>query len=109
GGRQAGVAEVPAADRWQALDALRLLGSKRAAERLERLRQLAQSEPRAFGAHADVAVPTERSLEEEGVPPLLLIEETEDAERRQQITGKFDGGRSASKACSGKEVAWAGD
>jgi len=34
-----------------------------------------------------------------------LIEETEDAERRQQITGKFDGGGSASKACSGKEVA----
>jgi len=66
---------------------------------------LAQGQPRFVGAHADVAVATERSLEEEGVPPLLWVEETEDAERRQQITGKFDGGRSASKACSGKEVA----
>ena len=28
---------------------------------------------------------------------------------RGQITGKFDGGGSASKACSGKGVAWRGD
>src|SRR5205814_4646619 len=50
-------------------------------------------------ADADIAVPAERSLEEEGVSArgLLLIEETEDAERRQQVTGKLDGGRAAPK------------
>jgi hypothetical protein len=33
---------------------------------------------------------------------MLLVEQAEDAERRQQITGKFYGGRCASKADSGK-------
>jgi hypothetical protein len=37
----------------------------------------------------------------------LAIEEAEDAERRQQITWKFDGGWSASKAGSGKGSACA--
>jgi hypothetical protein len=56
---------------------------------------------RAAGS-ADVAVAAERSLEEEGVAArgLLLVEKTEDAERRQQITGKLDGGRAAPKAGS---------
>jgi hypothetical protein len=76
---------------------------------LKGLLLFAQREARSFRAHADVAVAPERSLEEEGVAPLLLVEETEDAERRQQITGKFDGGRRASKACSGKGSACRGE
>jgi len=91
------------------LDALRPLGVESASQRLQGLRFLAQRQARAVRARADVAVPAQRSLEEEGVPPLLLVEETEDAEGRQQITGKFDGGWSASKACSGKGVASRGD
>jgi hypothetical protein len=56
---------------------------------------------RATDAH--VAVTTERALEEERVAArwLLLVEETEDAERRQQITGQLDCGRAAPKAGSG--------
>jgi hypothetical protein len=59
-------------------------------------------------AHADVAVAAKRPLEEEGVAAafLLLIEETEDAERRQQITGKLDGGGPISKAGSGSGSSW---
>ena len=102
------IADVTAAERRQSVDALRALRFQRLAKRLERLRLLAQGEPRAIGADPDVAVASERSLEEEGIAPLLLVEKAEDAERRQQITGKFDGGGSASKACSGKGVAWRG-
>jgi hypothetical protein len=54
-------------------------------------------------ADADVAVTPQRAFEEERVAAcwLLLVEEAEDAERRQQITGQLDGGRAAPKAGSG--------
>jgi hypothetical protein len=52
-----------------------------------------EREARAVSADPDIAVPSERSLEQERVALLLFVEEAEDAERRQQITGKFDGGR----------------
>ena len=103
------VSDVSAAEGRKAIDALRPLGIESAAQPLQGLRFLAQRQARAIRARADVAVPAQRSLEEEGVPPLLLVEETEDAKGRQQITGKFDGGWSASKACSGKGVASRGD
>src|SRR5207253_906163 len=97
------IADVTAGKRRQAFDALGALRFQRATEGLQRLRLLPQREPRLPGPHPDIAVAAERSLEEEGVSLLVLIEEAEDAERRQQITGKFDGrGRSASKAGSGK-------
>src|SRR5207302_2835212 len=101
------IADVTAGKRRQAFDALGALRFQRATEGLQRLRLLPQREPRLPGPHPDIAVAAERSLEEEGVSLLVLIEEAEDAERRQQITGKFDGrGRSASKAGSGKGSAW---
>jgi hypothetical protein len=76
---------------------------QRAPQRPERVGIAAQREARLVRADADVAVAPERSFEEEGVPLLLFVEETEDAERRQQITGKLNGcGCSASKAGSGK-------
>jgi hypothetical protein len=109
GAAPAEVSDVSAAEGRQTLYALRPLGVESAAQRLQGLRFLAQRQARAIRTGADVAVPAQRSLEEEGVPPLLLVEETEDAEGRQQITGKFDGGWSASKACSGKGVAFRGD
>jgi hypothetical protein len=119
--RPAEIADVSAAEGRQvgrALDA-RLL--QRGADRQERI--LGQMRQRALhslphhqarrresrcapsvarrSAHAHVAVAAERSLEEEGVAAgfLLLVEETKDAERRQQITGQLDGCRS--KADSG--------
>jgi len=103
------VADVASTEGRHAVYALRPLRLERVAQRSKRLLFLAQREARSVRADADVAVAPERSLEKEGVAPLLLIEETEDAERRQQITGKFDGGRCASKACSGSEVACGGD
>jgi hypothetical protein len=109
GAAPAEVADVSAAEGRQTLDALRALGVESASQGLQGLGFLAQRQARAVRAGADVAVTAQRSLEEEGVPPLLLVEETEDAERRQQITGKFDGGWSASKACSGKGVAFRRD
>ena len=81
------VSDVSAAEGRKTIGALRPFGVESAAQRFQGLRFLAQRQARAVGAGADVAVPTQRSLEEEGVTPLLLIEETEDAERRQQITG----------------------
>src|SRR5438105_4985622 len=103
------IADITAGKRRQAFDALGALRFQRATEGLQRLRLLPQREPRLPGPHPDIAVAAERSLEEEGVSLLVLIEEAEDAERRQQITGKFDGrGRSASKAGSGKGSAWTG-
>ena len=62
----------------------------------------------APAAHAHVAVAAERALEEEGVATarLLLVEEAEDAERRQQITGQLDGGRAAPKDGSGAGASW---
>src|SRR5256885_1467507 len=91
---------------FDALGARRL---QRATKAVQRLRFPPEREPRLPGPHPDIAVAAKRSLEEEGVSLLLLIEEAEDAERRQQITGKFDGrGRSASKAGSGKGSAWTG-
>ena len=103
------IADVPA-DKWrQTFAALCPLRFQRATQRLQRLRLPLQREPRLPGPHPDVAVASERSLEEEGVSLLLLVEKAEDAERRQQITGKLDGrGRSASKAGSGKGSSWAG-
>src|SRR4051812_8495318 len=77
-----------------------------------RLRVECQPRGRRAAGDADVAVPAERSLEEEGVATwrLLLIEEAEDAERRQQITGKLDGGRAAPKDDSGAGgYAWGKD
>jgi hypothetical protein len=101
------IPDVPAAERRQPFDASGLHLLERVAQRAQRLGVAAEREPRL--PDADVAVPAERSLEEEGVVGLLLVEEAEDAERRQQITGKFDGGDGASKACSGKGSAWTGD
>ena len=101
---------------------------QRRADRFQRLlRQLRSSAERAVGwtpranrqtsssggsaassvawraSHAHVAVPAQRSLEQERVTArwLLLVEEAEDAEGRQQITGQLDGGRAAPKAGSG--------
>jgi hypothetical protein len=61
-------------------------------------------------ADAHVAVASERSLEEERVAAcwLLLVEETEDAERRQQITGQLYRGRAAPKVGSGAGSSCAG-
>src|SRR5207245_9723279 len=88
--------------------ALGPLRFQRPTQRLQRLRLPLQREPRLPGPHPDEAVASERSLEEEGVSLLLLVEKAKDAERRQQITGKLDGrGRSASKAGSGKGTSWA--
>jgi hypothetical protein len=103
--RPAQIPDVAAAERRQLLDALRPLRFERLPQRLQGLQVRAKLEAGIVGADADIAVPSERSLEEEGIASLLLVEETEDAERRQQITGKFDGGWSASKACSGKGAA----
>jgi hypothetical protein len=70
---------------------------------------VAQRQARIVRADSDVAIATERSFEEERVPLLLFVEETEDAERRQQITGKLDRcGSSGSKAGSGKGSACEG-
>jgi hypothetical protein len=102
GARPAEVPHVAAGEGRQAfdpLDALRLQGP---AQRQEGLLLAPRGEAGRAPSHTDVAVASERSLEEEGVAPLFVIEEAEDAERRQQITGKFDGGWSASKAGSGK-------
>jgi hypothetical protein len=99
-----------AAGKWrQTFAALRPLRFQRATQRLQRPLLPPQGKPRLAGTGTDVAVASERSLEEEGVSLLLLVEKTEDAERRQQITGKLDGrGRSASKAGSGKGSSWDG-
>jgi len=109
GAAPAEVPDVSAAEGRQTLDAVCLLGVESPSQRLQGLRFVAQRQARAVRARADVTVPAQRSLEEEGVPPLFLVEKTEDAKGRQQITGKFDGGWSASKACSGKGVASGGD
>jgi len=71
-------------------------------------RRLAPAAAVAPSAHAHVAVAAERALEEEGVAAgrLLLVEEAEDAERRQQITGQLDGGRAAPKDVSGAGSSW---
>ena len=79
------VADEPAAERRQLLSPLGAFRLERSAQLLQRLAARAQRQPRI--AHADVAVPPERALEEERVVRLRLVEKTEDAERRQQITG----------------------
>jgi hypothetical protein len=73
-------------------------------------RRLGPAPAVSAAAHAHVAVPAERAFEEEGVSAgrLLLVEETEDAEWRQQITGQLDGGRAAPKAGSGAGSSWQG-
>jgi hypothetical protein len=81
---------------------------------LLRARLRAERKPRRglAAGDADVAVAAERSLEEEGIATgrLLLIEKAEDAEWRQQITGKLDGGRAAPKDDSAAGgFAWARD
>jgi hypothetical protein len=99
------VADVATAERRQIGGLLRLDGFERRAQCLERrssaLSGRERQAPRTV-ADSHIAVAPERSFEEEGVASgrLLLIEETEDAERRQQITGKLDGGRAAPKAGS---------
>src|SRR5205823_14108329 len=113
--RRAQVAHVTAAERRQTGGLFRLDGLERGTKRREGMgRQPAfrgqlprrEGQPRRGGAvgpaDADVAVAAERSFEEEGVAidGLLLVEKTEDAEGRQQITGKLDGGRAAPKAGS---------
>jgi hypothetical protein len=95
--RPAEVADVAAAEGRQSRRGLRLFLAQRRPQRLERL----QAQPQAGVAGAHVAVTAERSLEEEGVVRGVLVEEAEDAEWRQQITGQFDGGCCASKAGSG--------
>ena len=95
---------------------LRKVGSQRARDRAA----TADGQPRRClpghaaavarrATHSDVAVATQRAFEEERIATfgLLLIEKTEDAERRQQITGQLDGSRAAPKAGSGAGSSWA--
>src|SRR5207253_2526220 len=93
------IADVAAAERRQVLAPLARLGLQRCAQRFQGLRGGRERQP--LRADADVAVPPERALEEERIGFRVLIEEAKDAERRQQVTGKFDGGCRASKAGSG--------
>ena len=115
--RPAQVAHVAAAERRQVLAPLARFFRERGAQAVQR-RALQPVAP-----DADVAVTPQRSLEEERVafgccalraPPVageaassvLVVEKAEDAERRQQVTGQFDGGCSASKAGSGSGSSW---
>jgi hypothetical protein len=134
-GSPAEVADEAAAERRQVRRPLRCDGRERRPQRVERrlgqLRQpgeraaealaVADGEPRRgrgavarAAADADIAVAAERALEEERVASgrLLLVEETEDAEWRQQITGQLyrcrAGGRARSKAGSGSGSSWRG-
>jgi hypothetical protein len=110
------VADVAAAEGRQVRGALGLFFAERGPQRLERL----CAERKPLAACADVAVAAERAFEEEGAfersalfwgaagdackggsSVAVLVEETEDAEGRQQVTGKFYGGCRASKAGSG--------
>ena len=109
GAPPAEIADVASGKRRQVFAALYAFRVQGAPKRLQRIRLSAEREARAIAPDAHVAVPSERSFEQERVLLLLFVEEAEDAERRQQITGKFDGrGRSASKAGSGKGSAWTG-
>jgi len=105
------IADVASGKRRQLFAALYAFRFERAPQRLERICLATEREARAVTADPDIAVPSERPLEQERVPLLLFVEEAEDAERRQQITGKFDGcgRRSASKADSGKGSACRAD
>src|SRR4051812_2214329 len=112
------ISDIAAAEGRQIRGLLRPDPFQVCSERLERVyvraRLRVECQPRRFHAagDSDVAVPAERSLEEEGVATwrLLLIEEAEDAEWRQQITGKLDGGRAAPKDDSGAGgYAWGKD
>jgi len=111
GAPPAEIADVASGKRRQLFAAHYAFRLERAPQRLQRIRLPTEREARAVAADPDIAVPSERSLEQERVPLLLFVEEAEDAERRQQITGKLDGcgRRSASKADSGKRSACGGD
>src|SRR5262249_25403229 len=129
--RPAQVADESAAEGRQRVGALAFDGPERLAERLERAlgqvgepsqrvrppaadgeprRRLAPAAALAATAYSHVAIAAKRALEEEGVAAggLLLVEEAEDAERRQQITGQLDCGRAAPKDGSGAGCPWRG-
>jgi len=111
GAPPAEITDVASGKRRQVFAALYAFRVQGAPERLQRIRVSAERETRAIAPDAHVAVSSERSFEQERVLLLLFVEEAEDAERRQQITGKLDGcgRRSASKADSGKRSACRGD
>jgi hypothetical protein len=81
------IADVASGKRRQLFTALYAFRLERPPQRLERICLATEREARAVTADPDIAVPSERSLEEERVPLLLFVEEAEDAKRRQQITG----------------------
>ena len=129
GRRPAEVTDESAAEGGKRVGAIALDRCERLAQRFQRLpgqrreagqrveasaadgqprRRLAPAAAVASSAHAHVTVAAERALEEEGVAAgrLLLVEEAEDAEWRQQITGQLDGGRAAPKDGSGAGSSW---